>query len=144
MPVTTRLATAADHELLRRIHHAAYRDVVERQFGRWDEAEQDSYFEKSLGGHDIAIIELDGRAIGSLAVVESESSVQLLEIQILPEYQSRGFGTQLVQCELARAASLGKPLRLQVLRANRARELYERLGLRVVGHTQIHYLMSTI
>jgi len=46
--------------------------------------------------------------------------------------------------ELAHAKALGKPLRLQVLRANdRARALYERLGFRLIGETENHLLMTS-
>jgi hypothetical protein len=36
IPITRRRATAADTAWARRVHHAAVRDVVERQFGTWD------------------------------------------------------------------------------------------------------------
>jgi hypothetical protein len=36
--ITTRQAAAADTDFAREAYHAAYRDVVERQFGPWDEA----------------------------------------------------------------------------------------------------------
>jgi hypothetical protein len=42
--ITTRQAAAADTDFAREAYHAAYRDVVERQFGPWDEAAQDAYF----------------------------------------------------------------------------------------------------
>jgi hypothetical protein len=35
------------------------------------------------------------------------------------------------------------PLTLQVLKNNRARRLYERLGLTAIGETPTHILMST-
>ena len=44
MQVTTRPAQDADTPFARAVHHAAYRDVVERQFGPWNEAAQDQYF----------------------------------------------------------------------------------------------------
>jgi len=66
----------------------------------------------------------------------------LVGIQLLPEFQGRGIGSDLILRELAHAKALGKPLRLQVLRANdRARALYERLGFRVVGETEHHFMM---
>src|SRR5258708_5804281 len=136
--VTTRPAAAEDKELLRRIHHAAYHDVVARQFGVWDEADQRNRFDKTFSIDHTRIIELDGVAVGSIASIEADDDVFLSGIQLLPEHQSRGIGSKLIGSELAQAKSLGKPLRLQVLRANRARTLYERLGFRVVGETEHH------
>jgi ribosomal protein S18 acetylase RimI-like enzyme len=141
--VTTRPATPDDKELLRRIHHAAYRDVVERQFGVWDEAEQRARFDKSVSADHERIIELGGIAIGSIASIEADDHVFLSGIQLLPEYQNRGIGSELITRELAHAKSLDKPLRLQVLRANRARALYERLGFRVVSETEHHFVMKS-
>jgi ribosomal protein S18 acetylase RimI-like enzyme len=140
--VTTRPATPDDKELLRRIHHAAYRDVVEREFGPWVEAEQDGWFDKGFVADHFRIVELDRVAVGSIATTEADDHVFLGEVQILPEYQNRGIGSELVIGELAHAKSLGKPLRLQVLRANdRARALYERLGFRLIGETEHHFQM---
>ncbi|MCH8057202.1 MAG: hypothetical protein IIB78_04955, partial [Proteobacteria bacterium] len=40
-----RRARESDREFARQTHHAAYREVVERQFGPWDEVLQNSFFE---------------------------------------------------------------------------------------------------
>ena len=139
--VTTRPATPDDKELLRRIHHDAYRDVVTRQFGPWNEAEQNRWFDKGFVASGLRVIELDGVAVGSIASIDEGDQVFLCGVQILPEYQNRGIGSELVRAELARAKSLGKPLRLQVLRENRARALYERLGFQMTGETEHHFTM---
>ena len=140
--VTTRPATPDDKELLQRVHRASYRDVVTRQFGTWDDVDQRSRFDKSLVLERSRIVELDGVPIGSMATAEADDHVFLVGIQLFPEYQNRGIGSELVTRELAHAKSLGKPLRLQVLRANdRARALYERLGFRLIGETEHHFQM---
>ena len=139
--VTTRPATVDDKELLRRIHHDAYHDVVTRQFGAWDLAEQRIRFDKSLRIEYHRVIELDGMPIGSIASIDTDDHVFLSGIQLLPAYQNQGIGSDLIARELARAKSLGKPLRLQVLLANRGRALYERLGFRVVSETEHHFVM---
>lgn len=61
---------------------------------------------------------------------------------LLPEFQGRGIGTKLIQAVMGEAAGLGLPLRLQVLKANRARRLYERLGFHVYAETATHLQMS--
>ena len=43
MLLERRPATSSDTEFARISHHAAYRDVVRRQFGAWDEALQDHH-----------------------------------------------------------------------------------------------------
>lgn len=68
--------------------------------------------------------------------------MRIIEIQLLPEFQGHGIGTALLQRELRFADARGLPVRLQVLRENRARTLYERLGFRVCGETDTHFLME--
>ncbi len=41
MEITLRLAGEDDKDFCRRTHHLAYRDVVMRQFGGWDDGQQD-------------------------------------------------------------------------------------------------------
>ena len=41
-----RTATSSDTEFARTTHHEAYRAVVSRQFGAWDETLQDRLFEE--------------------------------------------------------------------------------------------------
>jgi ribosomal protein S18 acetylase RimI-like enzyme len=139
--IRTRPATVADTPFLRSLHHAAYRDLVTRQFGRWDAREQDAFFDQSLRDADFHVI-LDGEvAVGAVGTRVHEDHVFIAEMQILPEYQRRGIGTQMLNEQIRRAIELGKPLGLQVLRENRARALYERNGFAVIGETETHHLM---
>lgn len=45
-----RPATDADTEFARGVHHLAYRNVVERQFGEWDVVRQDQFFANDWAG----------------------------------------------------------------------------------------------
>lgn len=131
--ISSRPATPADTPFLRQLHHRAYRDVVVRQFGSWDEAAQDGWFEKGLAEADFSVVEEQGVAIGAVGLNELPDQLELVELQVLPEWQGRGFGTALLRAELERAQRLDKPLRLRVLLENRARSLYERHGFAIVG-----------
>ena len=68
--------------------------------------------------------------------------VRLRDLFLTPEYQGRGIGSRLVNEELAKARRLGKPLRLRVLKDNRARALYRRLGFTDCGETKTQYWME--
>lgn len=134
-----RSATADDEEFARTTHHAAFRDVVVRQFGPWDEARQDGFFAAkwALGGTDI--VELDGERCGFLLVDERDDVVLLSEIVLHPSFHGRGIGTELLRGIFER----GKPVRLQVLYENhRARALYERLGFVAIGDSGTHTVME--
>lgn len=139
--IRTREAEDADHSFLRELHHAAYRDVVTRQFGKWVESDQDAWFDQKLGS-PIKVIELDAVPVGAIAVYDATDHVFLAELQIAPEFQNRGIGSAMLRAELERATALALPVRLRVLLQNRALALYQRHGFSVTGETETHYLMA--
>jgi|SRR6187399_644842 len=140
--IHTRGAEVSDHAFLRTLHHAAYREVITRQFGEWDESEQDMWFEKGLGEAAFRIIDADGVRVGAIGVQDAPDHLFLDALQLLPEFQNQGIGTLVLLAELERAMALGLPVRLRVLHQNRARQLYERHGFRIKGVTEAHYLMQ--
>lgn len=139
---TERCAEPSDHDFSREVHHAAYRDIVERQFGAWDIARQDAFFEAGWRPALTNILVLGGIACGYRVVEERPDELRLHELVIHPRYQGHGLGTAVLRRLMARAAERSLPLRLQVLRHNRARVLYERVGFQECGSTPTHLLME--
>jgi ribosomal protein S18 acetylase RimI-like enzyme len=137
-----RRATPDDRAFLTQLHHRAYREVVERQFGVWDEAAQDRWVAEGLLAADFSVIELAGVAIGAVGIQEKSDGFFLAELQISPEHQGQGWGTAALRAVLERAGVAHKPVSLRVLLHNRARELYERHGFVITGQTETHYLME--
>lgn len=88
------------------------------------------------------IILLSGTPVGLLKVVRSPESWDLVQIQILPEKQGRGFGSTILKKLLADAVQARVSVTLSVLKANPARQLYERLGFRIVGENEQAYDME--
>lgn len=43
--IKLRAARSVDKDFVHRVHDEAYRDVVVRQFGRWNQQEEDVFFE---------------------------------------------------------------------------------------------------
>jgi ribosomal protein S18 acetylase RimI-like enzyme len=141
--VERRQANASDEQFMRKLHKAAYYDVIVRQFGGWDDELQASLFSKKWRPEQFEILELDGQPIGCIRIEDRSDEVFLAEIQILPDFQSRGIGREVIQGEVARAHKMKKPIRLQVLKKNeRARALYERLGFGLCGTTDRHFILS--
>jgi ribosomal protein S18 acetylase RimI-like enzyme len=140
--LTRRVATGADRNFAREIHHAAYRDVVVRQFGSWDDALQDAFFEKGWAAktHDLLICE--DQPCGYIVVECRDDHVFLAELVLLPKFQNRGIGSAILSETLALAASKSLPLKLQTHLCNRAKALYERHGFKEYARTNTHILMS--
>jgi GNAT superfamily N-acetyltransferase len=137
-----RQATPADAPFLRELHHRAYRDVVVRQFGAWDEAAQDRWFDEGLAESHFSVLEHAGQPIGAVGLRETSEGWFLAELQVLPEHQGRGLGTAALSAVLERAGQAQQRITLRVLLQNRARSLYERHGFVTTGQTETHYLME--
>jgi Ser/Thr protein kinase RdoA (MazF antagonist) len=136
--VTLRPATAADTELARRVHHAAYRDVVERQFGPWEDAAQDAFFAADWGDATFEIILAGGTPCGYTCIEERDADLHVRELVIAPAFQGRGIGSALLRQVQRRARARGVPVHLGTFTQNRALALYERLGFREIARTAAH------
>ena len=140
--VTVRSATAADTEFARQVHHQAYREVVERQFGPWREAEQDQFFEADWRDARFEIILADGEPCGYVAIQHREDDLHVRELVILPACQGKGIGSRILQDVIAQARQRRVPVRLGTFHQNRAVALYRRLGFEEVGRTATHVLLE--
>ncbi len=138
--VELRPATSSDYEFAWRVHCAAMRYSVEQIYG-WDEDFQARYFRIHFDPAKQEIIRYGEIDVGVFSVEEREESLFIALIAILPAYQRRGIGTTLI-CRLQQKARRhGVPVTLRVIKSNRARELYERLGFVLMGETDTHYQM---
>jgi len=140
--VTLRPATSDDLEFLYTVVRESMGRYIEQTFGAWDEEAQRRRFETSTPPESHEIVLLDGEPAGCLKVRHTPVAVRLDRVFLLPEFQGRGIGTGLIREQMGIAEAKGLPLRLQLLRVNPARRLYERLGFRLTGETETHYLME--
>jgi ribosomal protein S18 acetylase RimI-like enzyme len=138
-----RPAEQADFDWAYELHKAALGEYVERTWG-WEEEAQRTMFADAFSRQPRQVIEVDGRAVGVLVVDERSGELYLGLIELLPAWQGRGLGTDILRCLLRRARETQRPLTLHVLRANpRAVALYEREGLRVVLSEPVRLLMRS-
>ena len=142
--ITRRPATEADTALAREIHHRGYREIVERQYLRWDDAQQDRFFEDDWDPAIYEIVLCDGIPCGRISVVERGGAIVVRDIIILPEYQNRGIGTFVLREVLEQARTRSLPVRLGTHRLNRALQFYLRLGFRETGQTPSHILLEAL
>ena len=135
-------ATEEDRDAFRKIHHAAYHDLIERIFGPWQEEWQDRYFDAAWhrASHDNLYI--DGSLVGYCSVEDGDGFVQVNELVIDPTFQGRGIGSALLKEVMAAARDRQLPVHLQTHHINRAAELYRRLGFVETGQTETHRLFE--
>ena len=126
-----RAATEADVPFLLELRRATMSEHLRASGVEPSESERR---QRVLASFDCAeIILLAGNPIGLLKVVRSPDEWHLVQIQILPEQQGKGFGSSILEKLLGDAVQARVGVSLSVLKANPARQLYERLGFRVVG-----------
>ena len=142
MIVSRRQATDGDRELARSIHHRAYRNVIERQYGVWDVAAQDQFFDAAWCATNHEIVLCDEACCGYCCVDNRSDDILIRELVIDPEYQCLGIGTRILQDVLNESNARGVPVRLQTQILNRAAGLYRRLGFRETKRTETHILME--
>ena len=84
------------------------------------------------------IVELDGVPVGAIEVHRQSDHIFIKNLHITPSHQNRGIGAQLITSLIEEADEREVPPRLQVLKVNPSRRLYERLGFRETGATETH------
>lgn len=124
--LSTRPATAADLPFLMRLRKLTMHEHQARAGERTDD---DWHHQRVMAHFDAAnIVCLDETPIGLFKHYRTQDEWRLVQIQVLPEYQGKGIGEQLIQGLLGEARQAGVPVTLSVLRGSPARRLYERLG----------------
>ncbi|ULL19266.1 N-acetyltransferase [Paenibacillus sp. H1-7] len=92
----------------------------------------------------VQLIVQDGRRIGKLLVAREHDAIVLVDIALLPEHRNRGYGSAFMQSLQREAEQCGKPIILHVQTANRAKELYERLGFQQVSLDSMYCEMKWV
>jgi ribosomal protein S18 acetylase RimI-like enzyme len=114
-----------------------------RTFGGWDEARHIRHCAECLARGHVWVIEVEGRPVGMIQLHESAREVEIGEVQLLPNHQRHGLGSQLLGDTLADAHGRDRTVRLSVaLKNDGALRLYRRLGFCDVSRSDTHYLME--
>ena len=78
--------------------------------------------------------------IGTLKYQEQNESLEIMQLQISPEYQGQGLGKKILQQILQQAKN--KTVELTVLKENPALNLYKRLGFAITGEDEYEFHMQ--
>jgi GNAT superfamily N-acetyltransferase len=139
--LATRPATEDDRGFAYQVKRAALGPYVEQVWG-WDEAVQQAFHARAWEARRPDIIVVNGEDAGTVQFVRRDADYLLGEFYLLPRFHRQGIGSRLMRRLLDVADAEGVPVRLQVIRINPAKALYQRHGFRVHGETATHFLME--
>lgn len=80
--------------------------------------------------------------IGVLKYIETKNTIEILQLQILPDYQGLGIGKSIVNKLIAVSKTYKKNLTLKVLKQNPARHLYQGVGFDIVNEDAHEFFMQ--
>jgi ribosomal protein S18 acetylase RimI-like enzyme len=89
----------------------------------------------------IKIVRSDNQDIGMIKVKRYSDKWEIIQIQLLPNYQHMGIGTKLIQKLQMEALQQGIGVFLSVLKVNPAKRLYKKLGFEIVQEQAKSYTM---
>ena len=93
---------------------------------------------------DVAFVVLHrDEPIGVFKARQDASPWSISQLQILPKWQRRGIGSELVAQFVADARARREIVELGVLKVNPARRMYERLGFKVFAEITHGYTLRT-
>ena len=141
-PVALRPERPGDERLLFDIYASTREE--ELALTNWDEPTRRAFLNQQFNAMrqgyrnmfpagEFSIIELDGRPAGRIVIDRSATEIRVVDIALLPACRNRGVGTCLMRRVCAEASKTGRPVRLCVLKNNRAFNWYERLGFAKIG-----------
>jgi GNAT superfamily N-acetyltransferase len=133
-----RMATSKDQDFLYESYKVTLKTYVEWAWG-WDETFQRDSFRKHFPIIQFQIISVNGSDAGGLYVEEQESLRFIRLIYLLPEFQNKGIGRDLIVQEMAKAKEVKKALHLKVVKINPAKSLYDRLGFMLLEENDVTY-----
>lgn len=91
---------------------------------------------------DSFIITLNEQPIGLLKLSKQVNKLHIRQLQVLPTFQNKGIGAQVIQAVIKKAEKLSLPITLNVLLKNPAKTFYLRQGFQVIGETSLEFMMQ--
>lgn len=101
---------------------------------------ENSLAEKRENVQDL-IIKGDSESLGRIILSESEHSVLIEYIGIMPAFQNKGIGKEVMQLIIKDTVRTEKKLTLNVSKTNPAYYLYKKLGFVVTNKDELKYSM---
>ena len=140
MTIALRPARSNDFVYCRRIYLEEMSWIIEKL--HLDKTVQESYFREMWDPTQVRLITLDGVDIGWLQTITQDNALFLAQMFVDRRFQRRGIGTGVMHRLIDEAAQSNQPVRLNVVKINPARRLYERLGFKVIHEDDRKFYMQ--
>ena len=128
----------ADRDWLFALHRVFLGPYIEQIFG-WEEERQRRLFNQKFIPGNGSWIFTDQIRVGVVSYQIYPEYFYLEKIEIYPELQRQGYGSQMIADIISQADEKSLPVELQVFKINPAIALYERLGFARIGETDFHF-----
>jgi GNAT superfamily N-acetyltransferase len=140
MSITLRPAIDQDFEYCKRLYFAEMEWIIEQL--RLDRTAQEMGFGQQWRLPQVRIIALDGTDVGWFQAIKQDDELFVAQMFVDGPFQRRGIGTEVVKRLIGEANEFNLAVRLNVVKINPARRLYERLGFRVTHEDDRKYYMK--
>jgi GNAT superfamily N-acetyltransferase len=107
-----------------------------------DRTAQETSFRQQWHAAQVRIIVLGGTDVGWLQAITQDNELFIAQMFVDGPFQRRGIGTEVMRRLIGEAAEANLAVRLNVVRINPARRLYERLGFRVTHEDDRKFYMK--
>lgn len=141
MPLALRPALQQDFEYCRRLYFAEMKWIIEEL--HLDQAAQEVSFQQQWDRTQVRIIMFDDVDIGWLQTVMQAHELFIAQMFVDRPFQRKGIGTEVMKRLLREATQLNRAVRLNVVKINPARRLYERMGFRVTHEDDRKFYMCS-
>lgn len=129
--IQLRQAVRADAPLILWLEEVGMKEYATAIWGSW----RPSATVEVIDVSNHQIVEIEGQAIGCIAITRLEELLNLDKIYLDSAFRNLGIGTHVLQRVIEMGVDLGLPVSLSVLRTNPALRFYLRAGFEVTSET---------
>jgi len=140
MPVALRPALDQDFDYCRRLYFGEMEWIIEEL--HLDSVAQAVSFQQQWSSSQVRIMVLEGVDIGWLQTITQDDELFIAQMIIDRLFQRKGIGTEVMKYLISEAGCANQAVRLNVVKINPARRLYERLGFQITHEDDRKFYMK--
>jgi len=129
-----------DFEYCRRLYFDGMGWIIDEL--HLDRTAQETGFRQQWNTAQVRIIVFDGTDVGWVQTVREDNELFVGQMFVESQFQRKRIGTQVMKRLISEATAFNLAVRVNVVRINPARRLYERLGFRVTHEDDRKFYMK--